>query len=175
MSKDSKLKDIANKMTNKKTFVIADTHFSHDNIIKYCLRPFTSVDVMNETLVANWNRVVGKEDTVYFLGDLCFEKPGQSKEYWLGRLNGNIIWIKGNHDHYKGMIESIYFDKYWMVHDPWGTDNAVWGKICIHGHEHNKGKLIDTKHRRICVSAELIDYTPIELKVILDMYEKDKK
>jgi len=159
-------------MKPNKVFVCADTHFGHEKINEYGQRPFNSTHEMNEVLIANWNRVVGKEDTVYFLGDLCFETKDKKKEYWLNRLNGHIIWVKGNHDHYTGLIETIYFEKYYMIHDPWGC--GVGNRICIHGHQHNKGKLIDKRHRRICVSMELINYTPIELKVILQKYYDEK-
>jgi calcineurin-like phosphoesterase family protein len=145
-------------------------HLNHEKINEYGNRPFKSTHEMNETLIANWNKTVGKEDTVYFLGDLCFETKEKKKEYWLNRLNGHIIWVKGNHDHFKGLIDTIYFDSMFMIHDPWGC--GVGHRICIHGHQHNKGKLIDKRHKRICVSMELIDYKPIELKVILDKYHK---
>ena len=34
-------------------YFTADTHFDHANIIRFCNRPFTSVDEMNEALIAN--------------------------------------------------------------------------------------------------------------------------
>lgn len=48
-------------------YFIADTHFDHANIIRFCNRPFTSVEEMNETLIVNWNRKVHGNDTVYIL------------------------------------------------------------------------------------------------------------
>ena len=47
-----------------KTYVIADTHFNHSNIIKYCNRPFNDVIDMNEKIINNWNKVVKKEDMI---------------------------------------------------------------------------------------------------------------
>ena len=38
---------------------------------------------MNETIIANWNRVVGPEDIVFHLGDFCL---GGSAE-WVNVLN----------------------------------------------------------------------------------------
>jgi len=38
----------------------ADTHFYHGNILKLSNRPFTSVEEMYHSLIANWNAVVGK-------------------------------------------------------------------------------------------------------------------
>lgn len=48
---------------------ISDTHFSHNNIIRYTGRPFQSVDEMNEKLIENWNALVEPQDIVFFLGD----------------------------------------------------------------------------------------------------------
>ena len=49
-------------------YFTADTHFDHANIIRFCNRPFATVEEMNETLIANWNRKVHGNDTVYILG-----------------------------------------------------------------------------------------------------------
>lgn len=52
---------------------------------------------MNETMIANWNRVVHSDDIVFHLGDFCF---GDAKEwnYILDSLKGRIVLILGNHD-----------------------------------------------------------------------------
>ena len=47
----------------------SDYHFSHANIIKYCDRPFESVEEMNEAIIKRHNERVKPEDTVFFLGD----------------------------------------------------------------------------------------------------------
>ena len=82
-----------------KIFVTSDTHFNHINILKYEseTRPFESVEEMNETIIANWNSVVGKEDIVYHLGDFFMGKLDEIEPI-LERLNGHIILIRGNHD-----------------------------------------------------------------------------
>lgn len=52
---------------------------------------------MDETLVRNWNSVVGDTDVVYHLGDLAL---GDS-ERWQGilsRLRGYKVFVVGNHD-----------------------------------------------------------------------------
>lgn len=85
------------KFEAEHTFFTSDTHFNHANIIRFCNRPFNDVEQMNETLIANWNRVVQPEDTVFHLGDFCL---GGSAEWTkiLNRLNGKIYLILGNHD-----------------------------------------------------------------------------
>ena len=85
------------KFDGDRVFFTSDTHFYHDNIINFCGRPFKNVEVMNETLIANWNSVVGPDDIVFHLGDFCL---GGSAEWTniLNRLNGKIYLIVGNHD-----------------------------------------------------------------------------
>ncbi len=77
-------------------FFTSDHHFGHSNIIKYCNRPFKSVDEMNEEMVNRWNEVVEKDDIVYYLGD--FSLSIKAVEQYLPRLNGNKYLIMGNHD-----------------------------------------------------------------------------
>ena len=85
------------KFDGDKVFFTSDTHFYHSNIINFCGRPFKNVEVMNETLIANWNSVVGPDDIIFHLGDFCL---GGSAEWTniLNRLNGKIYLIVGNHD-----------------------------------------------------------------------------
>lgn len=52
-----------------KTFVIADPHFGHKNIIRYCNRLFKSVAEMDKALIDNWNKTVSNDDFVWVLGD----------------------------------------------------------------------------------------------------------
>jgi len=79
-------------------FLTADTHFFHRNIIKFCTRPFNDVKHMNDTIVANWNKVVKPNDTVYHLGDFALTNDTNSLRSLILSLNGNIKLIPGDHD-----------------------------------------------------------------------------
>ena len=79
------------------TFFTSDTHFNHANIIKFCNRPFKDVEQMNETLIANWNRMISNDDIVFHLGDFCLGGAAEWTKV-LARLNGKIYLILGNHD-----------------------------------------------------------------------------
>jgi calcineurin-like phosphoesterase family protein len=154
-------------------YFISDTHFNHNNIITLANRPFKDVEEMNETIVENWNRVVKDEDIVYFLGDFCFEEKDKDTNYWLNRLKGKIIFIRGNHDHTKMVkltkaVLASNLGGLLLLHDPFGLD---YSGVLIHGHHHANGKLFDVFRRRICVSCELIDYTPISLDDLMTMYK----
>ena len=79
----------------------ADSHFHHDNISKFCNRPYKTVEEMNEDLIKNWNLMVRPGDLVYHLGDFSWKDPVDI----LPRLNGQIFLIKGSHDRWiKGGI-----------------------------------------------------------------------
>ena len=80
----------------KLIFFTADTHFDHTNILRLCDRPFATVEEMNETLIANWNRKVHGNHTVYILGDMFFRTS--NPEAILSRLKGKKHLILGNHD-----------------------------------------------------------------------------
>ena len=76
-------------------FFVADSHFNHTNIIRYCNRPFDSVEAMNQTIIDNLNAVVMPKDVLYHLGDFSFGPQNVFRE----QINcQNIILVKGNHD-----------------------------------------------------------------------------
>ncbi len=75
----------------------ADTHWYHANIIKYCQRPFSSVEEMNEFMVCLWNKYVFKNTRVYHLGDFCLGPAVKALEI-LERLSGKIYLCIGSHD-----------------------------------------------------------------------------
>ena len=75
----------------------ADTHFGHANVIRYCERPFSSLQEMDDTLIRNWNQVVHPEDTVYHLGDFTLAGTEEAHHYF-SQLNGTISIIPGGHD-----------------------------------------------------------------------------
>src|SRR3989338_8883280 len=81
-----------------KIFIISDTHFHHENIIKYSNRIFKSVEEMDKEIIRRWNDKVGKEDIVLHLGDCALGSEKEVKEL-KDSLNGNIFLLKGNHDH----------------------------------------------------------------------------
>jgi len=170
-----------------KTFVISDTHFNHEFIIKACNRPFSNVEEMNYTLINNWNSVVDDDDLVYHLGD--FGWGGITKLLGIfTQLKGKKILIKGNHDPLKvtlmgwqsvhDYLEIEHNEKdVVLFHYPieqWHSSHH--GSIHLFGHVHVNpvppvfypGFGVQPKRHNVCV--ELINYTPR----LLDFYTNEK-
>lgn len=154
-------------------YFIADTHFNHENIIEYCQRPFENADQMNEYIIQRWNETVKKEDTVYHLGDVGFGTTEELKVL-VGKLNGNKILIKGNHDLKRGTKEwknigfcevyrkKLILENLVLTHEP--IHDLKEGQINVFGHIHNQP--LDESfeaNNHICVSCDVIDYTPIKI------------
>lgn len=85
-------------------FFTADHHFGHTNILKYedANRRnahggrFSSIEKMDEYLIAQWNTTIAPGDLVYCLGDFSYKQS--TMEAIVPRLNGEKILIVGNHD-----------------------------------------------------------------------------
>lgn len=174
----------------KNIWLISDTHWGHSNIIKYCDRPFSSVEEMNEKMFDNWNDTVKDGDIVYHLGDVYFGK-GSYGEEWAKRfrkLPGRKRLILGNHDNGKDMNLHDCFQKIVMwrmfpefslllthvpvhettlgIHVSENEDECgaeVRQLHNIHGHIHQNPSPTD---RHTNVSVEWINYTPVNIETL---------
>lgn len=132
---------------------VSDTHFGHKNIIRLCNRPFKTVEEMDEVMIANWNNVVDKGDTVYHLGDFAFRSSSGVGTY-RKRLNGEIHLVYGNHDKWAHRLHgpavgfasiSVYKEieiagqNIILCHYAFRTWNKKhYGSWNLHGHSHGK-------------------------------------
>ena len=55
----------------------SDTHFGHENVLKFTDRPWETIQQMNSSIVANINARVGMNDELYILGDFSFKMTAQ--------------------------------------------------------------------------------------------------
>lgn len=165
----------------------SDTHFNHANVIKYCQRPFKSVEEMNAGLVAKWNASVKPGDDLYFLGDFALGKERDAVDHILPMLNGRKFLIKGNHD--ASCVKATV--RWASVHDyleirPEGAPLivlchypfAVWngshhGSINLHGHSH--GTFKSPNPRQIDVGVDCWDYKPVSLRSLMDFIVDQEK
>jgi len=165
-----------------KVWFTADCHFDHDNIIKYCKRPFKNIGHMNETIIKRWNDVVDNDDLVYHVGDFAFKGIENGREFEQ-RLNGDIVHIQGNHDLNNGI--KTYITKCMMFFG--GKDVFVQHHppeelpICdfvICGHIHDKWKFKLHKQNPsipiINVGVDVNQFTPVSTEAVLKQYNKIK-
>lgn len=167
-----------NQITMK--YYISDLHFGHDNIIKFCNRPWANSVDMDKALIENWNKRITRADDVYILGDTAF-KPDHFINC-LKQLNGNKHMLMGNHD--PGNIErDPEFNKLCILHPLIHTikDNGRKVVLChypiyewegfyhnayhLHGHTHGTiGRSF--RPRAYDVSVDLLEYEPKTLDEI---------
>ena len=184
-------------MTN--SWVAADPHFGHLGVCKFlhpngvdALRPWDTPEEMDEALVKNWNEVVRPADRVNLLGDVVINRRCLVT---LGRLNGRIRLVKGNHDIFKLADYLPYVDdivayhvtkgqqggKVIMSHIPIHPESLGRFGVNIHGHLHAHFVTKTTQHkseleswtetvadrRYVCVSVEQTNWRPITLEEAL--------
>lgn len=179
-------------------FFTSDTHFFHNNIIRFCNRPFKDVNEMNDKLVENWNSVVGEKDIVFHLGDFCWGGAGNWTDI-LDRLNGKIYLILGNHD-IKNLENSIvkrftYVTNQMQIrvgerhiylnHYPFLCYGGAYRDVIqLFGHVHSgtNNKIGKDEERlkylfplQYDVGVDNNDYTPISYKKVMEIIEKQKE
>lgn len=109
-------------------FYIADIHFGDKSIFEKCSRPFNNLDEYEQEIRRRWNKKVNYDDDVYVLGDIAHESFISVADVFK-KLKGHKHLLIGNHD------ENILL----MI-----KQTNVFETI-------NTIKLIEDKHRKVCV------------------------
>ena len=155
------------------TWITADLHLGHANIIKYCNRPYKDVEEMNASLIKNWNEKVCLEDVVIVLGDFAWEKRfDEIKKKYLEKLNGKKVFVKGNHDKTKSTsnLENLVIEyngkKIFCTHNP--TDANMAYKTNLVGHVHDLWKTKELgKTKLVNVGVDVNNFYPISIAEVL--------
>ena len=176
-------------------WLISDTHFGHE---KTCtvfkrsdgspLRPFANAEEMDEFMIKAWNERVRPGDKVYHLGDVVINRKFL---HVLGRLNGDKVLIRGNHDIFKLEDYTEYFRDVRGYHVMNGlilshvpVHHAQLGRFGanIHGHLHANRVMLpagidphtrdvlygpDVDQRYYNVSVEQTDFAPVLFENVL--------
>lgn len=177
---------------DKVIYFTSDHHFGHKNIIKYCNRPFSSVEEMDSIMIERWNQVVKPNDMVYHLGDFTLNNRDKAIEYF-SKLNGKVYIVKNPSHHDKNWIKFNSFSyttitttnvmSSVMYIDPittirYGIKTIVmchfpmleWegshhGSIHFHGHSHGN---IPNRENFIDVGVDCWNYYPITFEQIME-------
>lgn len=163
-------------MCQSKTYVAADLYLGYTNIIRRDNRPYRNVEEMNQALLKNWNEMVCYDDTVYFMGAISYGESADDIDYWLKRLSGNIVFIKGDQNisgNTEFLLDYVTINvgkkQFCLVHNPKDAPEDFEGWI-IHAHNYNQDLLkrpfIDRKRKTINVSLEATNYRPIDFAEI---------
>lgn len=175
-------------MTN--IFFTSDTHFGHENIIKYVdnRSHYTGVHEMNSDMIDTWNNIVSHDDIVYHLGDFALGDKTDAQDI-LNRLNGRIKIVYGNHNtcgkfltgkhiEHLGMyhefnpkgfhqFRNINLSKVCLFHFPIESWNkAHYGSVHLHGHTHQPEQV--TMQNRIHVGWDAWNH-PVSFREILQL------
>jgi calcineurin-like phosphoesterase family protein len=163
-------------MCQSEAYIAADLYLGYTNIIRRNNRPFMNVEEMNKLLLKNWNETVSSDDIVYFLGDISYGESAKNMDYWLKRLSGNIVFIKGDDDFSEDieflldyvMVE-IGNKHFCLVHNPADAPENFDGWI-IHAHNYShdlqKHPFIDRERKTINISLEATEYRPVSFTEI---------
>lgn len=153
------------------TWLTTDTHFNHDRIATYCVRPTN----FTELLIKRWKEVVKPGDLVIHLGDVAIGNRRKVIDI-LAELPGRKVLVRGNHDRQHGTdwwmdqgfafaCDGMKYRNCWLTHEP-STSLADGCQINIHGHLHN----FDQNHHPECnqgkpfqrlLAVEYTNYYPV--------------
>jgi calcineurin-like phosphoesterase family protein len=157
------------------TWIVADTHFFHKNIGRYCNRP----EDWQAQIIQNWNCLVQPDDCVFHLGDLALARKADVKAL-IEQLSGQIFMLRGNHDRfsktfYQNLGITLVPDPFDMLH-PAGQKlifshrpilSLAPGVFNLHGHIHNN-PAPELGFQHVNVSIEVREYRPWRLGEILE-------
>jgi calcineurin-like phosphoesterase family protein len=118
------LQDLAPKI-----LYTADSHFDHANIIRYCHRPFASVETMNDVMARNLSDADKTGALIVHCGDLGFDFAKfirRNGPLWVGERHH--IVVLGNHDDARGVKRQAYEHHFRLVigdHKTWQTSYTL--------------------------------------------------
>ncbi len=158
------------------TFLIADTHFGHESIIRLCNRPFADVSQMNEAMVANWNAVVKNDDDVIVLGDFAHRMDPEKLRKLFDSLRGRKHLVIGNHDDKRTLAlpwaspsrdvvyTSIDSTRVVLCHYAWRTWPAIRkGALMLFGHHHGR---LPGNQQSADIGVDVMGFAPVRLNQI---------
>lgn len=153
------------------------------------MRPFSSVEEMDETLIENWNKTVPPSAKVYHLGDVAIKDKAIDL---VGRCNGHKRLIRGNHDVAKTKKYAKYFEEIYSMrlfdqkmtgssdvllftHIPIHAESLRRDWVNVHGHVHNNVPATHFGSRYVNICVEVTDYRPLSLDEVLQRVREQRE
>lgn len=179
-----------------KIYLTSDWHFNHSREFIYIPRGFTSVEDMNQALLARHNSIVTPEDDVYVLGDLMLGGADKMNEGFelIKQMNEKLHIVRGNHDTEQRWLayptlpnvveckNAIYlkYGKYhfYLSHFPTLTGNLEKESLKqmtlnLYGHTHQKNNFFEDRPYMFHVGVDSHDCFPVNIEdVIAEMCQK---
>ena len=167
-------------------YFISDTHFGHNKEFIYGPRGFSNVDDMMTSIINNWNDRVTNDDDIYVLGDFALGQDLELVKEIIGKLNGRIHLVIGNHDTdrkielYKSIDKVVEIGyalqikhngrRYYMSHYPTVTANMDSNPhnivINLFGHTHSKDKFYEGRPYMYNVACDAHNCCPVSIEEI---------
>lgn len=160
-------------------YFTADEHYGHKNIIKYCDRPFDSVDEMDRCMISRNNEVVTSHDTVVHIGDFSLYSRvfNDVHSKYIKSLKGNHIFIPGSHDQWlkgtkpKSHIWQRSIEKQQIIccHYSMAVWPAShWNSWHLFGHTHGQ---IEGIGKSFDVGVDAHDFRPVPFSKVRNIME----
>ncbi len=175
------------------TYFTSDLHLGHANIIKYCSRPFASVEEMDAKIISNINTEVRHpdRDELVIAGDFCFGGIDKAVSYRERIACKNVRLVLGNHDlnlynkhlvQFTGLFASVddirltkarghdlvvchYAMRVWP-----GSHKGSWH---LYGHSH--GTLPRDESKSFDVGVDCWSYRPLSEAEVSNLFRKEKQ
>ncbi len=157
-------------------YFTADEHYNHANVIRFCDRPFETVDEMNKQLIENHNEVVTDSDTTIHAGDFAFGSRKKVQSI-IDQLNGNHIFLNGSHDKWLKGRKSI--NQIWeqriskqlvvICHycmRTWAASH--YNSWHLYGHSHGQLPSIGKSHDIGVDSNDFMPYSWYDIKKVME-------
>ena len=162
-------------------YVTSDWHLGHSSAYKFSGN-FSSQEEREGTIIENYCLTVNKRDTVWFLGDIAFNRKSLDI---VKALTGTKHLVLGNHDTDKFSKELDIADLFlvfdtvhglvsrngcWLSHAPVHPDE-LHGKYNIHGHVHSHS-IKDPMYYNACL--ENTEFKPKKYQEIISWFKENK-
>ena len=166
-------------------FFTADEHYFHNNVIRYCNRPFRDINQMHKIMIEGHNKLISNNNIVFHLGDFAFLRPDQISKTSniLSQLNGQHHLILGNHDEGKpftylnmgfaSVHTSLYVEEFLLVHDPAMAVAVNGDQKVLCGHLHGLTDFVTPNI--LNVGVDLNHYVPYTIDQVREKYALHKK